>query len=736
MGINGIRRKIINTALASSLLFGCSKPDRVSGPSPPPQPVSENNPALITSSALTSIEENRVYDYQVRANDPEGATLNYSISGPSWLSVGPTGEVTGIAPEISSDQNFPIELRVFDGENTTKQNYNLNVRNLFNVYDVSSTTTGITDTSVSFSQPTTFAQGDVLSSGITSQTPSGLLREITSVSSDRKTVYTRQGVLENLVRDASLSYAANLSPSGVRSFNAQQGVSMSPRSTENLNFNIDLTNVILYDRDGNLSTTNDQIIANGNISFSAGFDFNLDIRGFSLNGINFTQTLSDVSDITIGSNLLGFASLSEVKIATYSFTPVVIGFLPIIPAIPVVVVPKIEVYVGLDPSRVNPLSFRIKQDASLTARVSYNGTWSASADFFNSFYFSIFNPTGEWDLEVFAGPRLKLPLFGLIGPSASASTSLRLHSDTQGAWQLFGGLEASVGVSLDAISRRIQGFSKKIIDYERLLTDRGTNPEPLITYVSDLSDNRAVIATINPNGTGRSILTSTSELSYFPIWSPDRREIAYSKWVNDGSVDIFVLGNNGRRLTSTGVNAPGSWSPDGSRMAITSTRDANTDIYTINSTDGSGLSRLTTHSATDAYPVWSSDNWIYFVSRRDGNSEIYKIRPNGTELTRITTNSASDERPNISPDGRFLLFDSDRDGDKEIYSLDLVTGSLIQLTNNSVADYNASFSPDGRNIVFVSERGSRGAQLYTMGINGSNPTNITAENIDNYPRWN
>ena len=47
-----------------------------------------------------------------------------------------------------------------------------------------------------------------------------------------------------------------------------------------------------------------------------------------------------------------------------------------------------------------------------------------------------------------------------------------------------------------------------------------------------------------------------------------------------------------------------SWSPDGSRIAFSSNRDGNFDIYTM-SADGSGLTRLTNHPASDKDPVWS-----------------------------------------------------------------------------------------------------------------------------------
>ncbi|MBU0492211.1 MAG: DPP IV N-terminal domain-containing protein, partial [Chloroflexi bacterium] len=65
-----------------------------------------------------------------------------------------------------------------------------------------------------------------------------------------------------------------------------------------------------------------------------------------------------------------------------------------------------------------------------------------------------------------------------------------------------------------------------------------------------------------------------------------------------------VNGGNVRRLTDDPAQdqAP-AWSPDGTRMAFTSDRDGNWEIYTMN-TDGSQLQRLTNNEAEDIDPTW------------------------------------------------------------------------------------------------------------------------------------
>ena len=81
------------------------------------------------------------------------------------------------------------------------------------------------------------------------------------------------------------------------------------------------------------------------------------------------------------------------------------------------------------------------------------------------------------------------------------------------------------------------------------------------------------------------------------------------------------------------------WSPDGTRIAFDSDRynsvDMGSDLYgapdvLVMNADGSGVRRLTQHDAYDSGGFWSPDGTrIAFSSDRDGDMEIFVMSVDG-----------------------------------------------------------------------------------------------------------
>ena len=194
------------------------------------------------------------------------------------------------------------------------------------------------------------------------------------------------------------------------------------------------------------------------------------------------------------------------------------------------------------------------------------------------------------------------------------------------------------------------------------------------------------------------------------------------------------------------------------RIAFTSNRDGNAEIYVMDA-DGGNQRRLTKNRHVDASPSWSPDGKrIVFVSDRDGhlnirgrsNYDIYVMDADGSNQQNVTNDPSDDGSPSWSPDGKRIVFSSDRDMDRgeaahnlEIYVMDADGKNQERLTKNLTEDKYPSWSPNGKRIVFSARR--RGHfenkfgityEIYVIDADGKNEHRLTENrNNDWRPSW-
>jgi Tol biopolymer transport system component len=172
-------------------------------------------------------------------------------------------------------------------------------------------------------------------------------------------------------------------------------------------------------------------------------------------------------------------------------------------------------------------------------------------------------------------------------------------------------------------------------------------------------DGNPEIYDMNANGSAQTRRTFNTTQDAEPSWSPTNlaggQKIAFLSNRN-GVMNVYVMTTNGtgqQQLTSTmQPDANPVWSPsaNGAKILFASKRGDNNgtvyDLYTMNYPNIANPLRLTTGKYGDFNGVYSRDGAkIAFTSVRDGNQEIYIMNANGSSQTRLTTNAAFDYQP-------------------------------------------------------------------------------------------
>lgn len=144
-------------------------------------------------------------------------------------------------------------------------------------------------------------------------------------------------------------------------------------------------------------------------------------------------------------------------------------------------------------------------------------------------------------------------------------------------------------------------------------TGRKPSYDPTGKKIVYVGSRGGTVEQISAGGAAHKVLVSSTNGVGDPTFSPDGKKLAFYKLVTDrffGAsnpeifVKSFVDGKTTRLTKSAGLDLQPSWSPDGSRIAFTSMRSGQLQIWTMNATGGS-LLRVTHTATNEGYPAWS-----------------------------------------------------------------------------------------------------------------------------------
>ena len=341
-------------------------------------------------------------------------------------------------------------------------------------YDSEKISSVNSDSIILSAEVNSLAPGKIIISDIIPSAPQGFIRKIVRISSDGKTLITENASLEEVVDNYSFNSTQELTLSDIKSVVLRKGI--IPRSSLNaFNFSYDLNNVVLYDIDGDLSTTDDQINANGNISLNSKFNLEFKIENFELQNLTFKNITADKLNVTVTSPKKFLEVQNSYGLFHYDFKPIVIGYIPTPIPIPIIVTPKLNIDLEIYEKSSSLITATLTQNADLTLGVSYSdNSFIPIREFNNNIDFQKPQLPDEISISVVPSQKLSLWLYDQVAELyGKLSEYAYLYSYKKNlntlSWYINGGLLGDIGIDMGVFKKFIPPYSARVLDYQKQL---------------------------------------------------------------------------------------------------------------------------------------------------------------------------------------------------------------------------------------------------------------------------
>jgi serine/threonine-protein kinase len=182
-------------------------------------------------------------------------------------------------------------------------------------------------------------------------------------------------------------------------------------------------------------------------------------------------------------------------------------------------------------------------------------------------------------------------------------------------------------------------------------------------------------------------------------WSPDGESIVFE---SEGQIYTYntVLNTTPRQITFGGVESRPVYSPDGTRVAFSSSPAGadGIDLFVKDLNDDAPPRSIITLDANQFVMGWPADTLIVFERGEGGMRDLWMVDisdPDNPEARPYLTSEADLERIVVSPDGTLAAYRSDESGQDALYVRSFPTPGERTIVYSGGSLAGMAWSPDG-----------------------------------------
>ena len=215
---------------------------------------------------------------------------------------------------------------------------------------------------------------------------------------------------------------------------------------------------------------------------------------------------------------------------------------------------------------------------------------------------------------------------------------------------------------------------------------RGGKPRELLAFPQ-------VARTVDVLGNGSAVIdlvTRRAHLRELPLAAPDAPATSDPRGANGEGARWLTEGDT--------LDRQPAYSPDGARVAFSSSRSGNLDVWAVDRTSGA-VRRLTDDPADDWDPGFSADGKrLLWSSNRTGHFEIWSADADGRAARQLSRDGVDAESPTATPDG-WVTYVSGHPQKRGLWKVRLDGSAAQWLVRDPVVSH-PEVSPDGRFVAY------------------------------------